>query len=101
MDPSKRLTFLACPFSEALPIMREAGPSVRLLMHTSRSGDVTRRPPTRSRRPDDAAFLDPPCDLRVPSLEEYVDRIVATAPPLSNEQRDRIAVLLRCGSCAR
>jgi hypothetical protein len=35
------------------------------------------------------------------SYQEYVDRIVDTFPPLSNEQRDRIATLLRAAPDAQ
>lgn len=36
-------------------------------------------------------------DLKAANLEEYVQRIVAQAPPLTQEQADRIAGLLRVG----
>lgn len=39
-------------------------------------------------------------DLAAAKLEEYVSRVVAEAPPLSQEQIDRIAVLLRPGGDA-
>ncbi|HEU0102277.1 MAG TPA: hypothetical protein VFR07_08145 [Mycobacteriales bacterium] len=31
----------------------------------------------------------------VPTVDEYVERLVDAAPPLTAEQRDRLAVLLR------
>jgi len=34
------------------------------------------------------------------SYREYVDRIVDTFPPLSEEQRDRLGVLLRAAPCS-
>lgn len=34
-------------------------------------------------------------DLAAANLEDYVSRVVAEAPPLTNSQRDRIAGLLR------
>lgn len=34
-------------------------------------------------------------DLAAAKLEEHVSRVVADAPPLTAEQRDRIAALLR------
>lgn len=34
-------------------------------------------------------------DLKAAKLEEYVARVVAEAPPLSPEQRDRLAMLFR------
>lgn len=36
-------------------------------------------------------------DLAAANLEAYVRRVVATAPPLTNEQRERLAVLLTGG----
>lgn len=36
-------------------------------------------------------------DLAAAKLEAYVSRVVAEAPPLTPEQLDRIAVLLRPG----
>lgn len=38
--------------------------------------------------------------LAVEQLAEYVKRVVAQAPPLTAEQRDRIAALLRGGAAA-
>lgn len=38
---------------------------------------------------------DPAPAAAVDPLDEYVRRIVDRAPPLTQEQRDRIAVLLR------
>ncbi|MFI0861773.1 hypothetical protein ACH4RA_16140 [Streptomyces smyrnaeus] len=34
-------------------------------------------------------------DLRAAALEQYIRRVVDTAPPLTEEQRSRLAVLLR------
>lgn len=34
-------------------------------------------------------------DLRAARAEEYIREVVAAAPPLTAEQRDRLAVLLR------
>ncbi len=30
-------------------------------------------------------------------MAEFIDAVLSTAPPLSDEQRDRLAVLLRSG----
>jgi hypothetical protein len=43
---------------------------------------------TRSRPADDP-------DLRAARAEKYLARVVAEAPPLTAEQRDRLVVLLR------
>jgi hypothetical protein len=50
---------------------------------------------TRSRAPDDPDLLAARRNLRAARAEDYVRKLVASAPPLSFEQRDRLAVLLR------
>lgn len=50
---------------------------------------------TRSRSADDPDLIDARRSLKALRLEEHVARIVAEAPPLTAEQRDRIAALLR------
>ena len=39
-------------------------------------------------------------DLAVAKLTEYINKTVDAAPPLSNEQRERLATLLRGGPVA-
>ncbi len=39
-------------------------------------------------------------DLAVERITSYVERVVASAPELSAEQRDRLALLLQHGSAA-
>jgi hypothetical protein len=41
--------------------------------------------------------LGPPCSeaRRVEQLEDHIRRVVEAAPPLTAEQRDRLALLLR------
>lgn len=51
--------------------------------------------------PDDPRLPELRRDLRAAELEEHVRRIVDQAPPLTPEQRDRIAVLLRPARQAR
>ena len=54
----------------------------------------------RRHHPDDhAAITDARRALAAAKLEDYVERVVAEAPPLTVEQRDKIALLLR-GSAA-
>lgn len=53
---------------------------------------------TRSRTPDDPDLADARRNLRAELLAEHVRKIVAEAPPLSDEQRDRIAAILRGGA---
>lgn len=46
-------------------------------------------------RPDEAARLD--AEIRTAALAEHIARVVDKAPPLTDAQRDRLAVLLRGG----
>ena len=50
---------------------------------------------SRSRQPDDPALTNARRALRAARAEEYVRKLVDTWPPLTDEQRDRLAVLLR------
>ena len=49
---------------------------------------------TKRRNPD-ADVSDLQRQLRAERLEEHIRRVVALAPPLTTEQRDRLALLLR------
>jgi hypothetical protein len=50
----------------------------------------------RRHRPDDTAALAVALgDLKAAQLSEHIDRLVNAAPALTNEQRERLAVLLR------
>ncbi len=53
---------------------------------------------TRSRKPDDAELVDARRNMRTERLAEYIKRTVDAAPPLTEDQRDRLALLLRGGS---
>jgi hypothetical protein len=44
---------------------------------------------------DDPKLVEVRRDLKAQRLEEHVAKVVAAAPPLSAEQRDRIAAILR------
>jgi excisionase family DNA binding protein len=55
----------------------------------------------RDRRADDKDLPDAKRDLAAETLAEHVARVIAQAPPLTDEQRTRIAALLRTGSGAR
>jgi len=48
----------------------------------------------RHRGPDDPATTAARLDLREAKLAEHIQNIVDQAPPLSSEQRARLAVLL-------
>ncbi|WP_255783411.1 hypothetical protein [Mycobacteroides abscessus] len=52
---------------------------------------------TRSRPPDDPELVETRRSLYAESLLERVKKIVAQAPPLTNEQIERVAALLRTG----
>jgi hypothetical protein len=53
---------------------------------------------TRSRTPDDPELVSARQNLRAARAEDYIRALVDGAPPLSIEQRDRLALLLRGGS---
>ncbi|WP_219930992.1 hypothetical protein [Gordonia paraffinivorans] len=50
---------------------------------------------SRDRSADDPELVDARRDLAATRLEEHVAKVLATAPPLTQEQRGRIASLLR------
>lgn len=50
---------------------------------------------SRSRSHDDAELCAARVDLRVARLSDYIRRSIDAAPPLTAEQRDRLALLLR------
>lgn len=52
---------------------------------------------SRSRTPDDPDLIAARRNLSAERLAMYIKRAVDTAPPLSAEQRDRLALLLRGG----
>jgi len=54
---------------------------------------------SRSRRPDDPDLVEARRDLAAERLASHVARVVAEAPPLTEQQRDRVAAILR-GSAA-
>jgi len=53
---------------------------------------------SRDRAPDDPELVEERRLLRASRLEEHVDKVLAGWPPLTDEQLDRIAALLRAGS---
>jgi hypothetical protein len=50
---------------------------------------------TRSRQADDPELVAARRNLKAMRLEEHVARVLAEAPPLTDEQRTRLAELLR------
>lgn len=55
---------------------------------------------SRSRPADDPDLLNARRDLRAERLAEHIAKVVDDAPPLTPEQRDRLAVILRGGRVA-
>lgn len=53
---------------------------------------------SRSRAADDPEYCAARRDLAATSIAEYAKKVVAKAPPLTAEQRDRIAAILRGGA---
>ena len=53
---------------------------------------------SRSRSSDDPDLVDARRNLRAERLAEYIRETVAAAPPFTNEQREKLAVLLRGGA---
>jgi hypothetical protein len=49
----------------------------------------------RYRDDDDPEVLNARRDLHAARLEDYVTRTLATAPPLTDEQRERLALLFQ------
>lgn len=49
---------------------------------------------SRSRTPDDPELVAARRDLRATRAESYIRELVASAPPLTPDQRRRLAVLL-------
>ncbi|MDP9428475.1 MAG: hypothetical protein M3Q47_06160 [Actinomycetota bacterium] len=48
----------------------------------------------RYRPADDPEVLAARRDLRAARLADYIERVVSEAPPLTNEQREKLAMLL-------
>jgi hypothetical protein len=55
---------------------------------------------SRDRLPDDPDLVSARQNLAVLKIEDHVRRVIAQAPPLTDEQRERIADLLRAGGAA-
>ncbi len=54
-----------------------------------------------NRSADDPELVEARRNLRALRLEEHVQKVLADAPPLNDEQRNRIAALLRVGGGVR
>lgn len=53
---------------------------------------------SRDRSPDDPDLAEARQNLRAAKLEAHIQKAVAEASPLSDEQRDRIVAILRSGA---
>lgn len=56
---------------------------------------------SRSRPADDPEFIAARQELAAANIAAYVEKVVASAPPLTDEQRDRLTNLLRGGPVER
>lgn len=52
---------------------------------------------SRSRAADDPDLVDAYRNLRAERLADYINKVVGGAPPLTDEQRTRLAALLHPG----
>lgn len=64
-------------------------------MSAVRSGRARVASLSRHRGPDSPDTLTARRDLHAARLEDYISRTLATAPPLTDEQRQRLALLLQ------
>lgn len=55
---------------------------------------------TRSRTDDDPELLAAKSALAAAKLEQFIQRTVASAPPLTRSQVDRLAAILRGGGAS-
>lgn len=54
----------------------------------------------KTRDPSDPEMVEKRVELRALKLEDHVTRVIAQAPPLTPEQIERIAALLRAGGAS-
>lgn len=66
-----------------------AQPAAQVAHHRARVAALS-----RDRAPDDHDLLDAKQQLRVAKTAEYIRKLVEEAPPLSDDQRARLAELL-------
>jgi hypothetical protein len=65
--------------------------------HRAVVASLSRCVATGERPADDPELLEARRNLKAVGLEEHVAKVVAEAPPLTDEQRTRISALLRAG----
>lgn len=55
---------------------------------------------SRDHAPDSPEITSTRAELAAAKLEQYIERVVAEAPPLTPAQRDRLALLLQGGGAS-
>jgi len=76
----------------------KAKPDPTVAHHRARKAGLIRCVNNGERQPDDPEFIDATRELAAAQIANYIRKITAAAPPLSDEQRHQIAALLRVGS---
>lgn len=67
---------------------------------TSRTARSRHNALSRYRADDDPELLAAKSEMRAEALANYIERVAAEAPPLSLEQRERLAVAILRGNRA-
>jgi hypothetical protein len=75
-------------------------PSPAVAHHRAIIGALKRGIRAGEREPDDPQLTDAYQNMRAEMLVEHVAKVLAGWPPLSKEQLDRVASLLRTGGAA-
>jgi hypothetical protein len=75
-------------------------PSPVVAHHRARIGALKRGIRAGERPADDPALTDAYQNMRAELLAEHVQKVIDGWPPLSSEQLDRVAALLRAGGGA-
>jgi hypothetical protein len=71
------------------------GPSPAVSKPRARVAGLTLGVRTGKRKPDDPELVDAYRDLAAAKISDYIERILAEAPPLTDEQRTKLAELLK------
>lgn len=71
------------------------GPSSAVARSRATVAGLTVGVRTGKRQPDDPELIDAYRDLAAAKIGDYIEKVLAEAPPLNDEQRTRLAELLR------
>jgi hypothetical protein len=82
------------------PIKGSGRPSAAVLHYRGRVAALERCVKTGERPPNDPELIEARRNLAAVNLEERIARAIAAAPPLTDDQRNRISALLRTGGDA-